>query len=215
VDWALARFARLYTCGHELRDVRSRKLREGKRLIPALIIGGVIIILVVLLVGLYNGLVTMRNRIENAWAQIDVQLKRRYDLIPNLVETVKGYASHEKETFEAVIQARSGAVAAEGPVDQAESENILTGALRQLFAVSEDYTDLKANQSFLELQEEVTATEGRIAFARQYYNDSVLKYNVKTETFPSVILAKMFGFDTEEYFEADDETRDTVPQIEF
>jgi LemA protein len=184
-------------------------------LIPALIVGGLVVVLVLFVVALYNGLVTLRNRVENAWAQIDVQLKRRYDLIPNLVETVKGYASHEKETFEAVIEARSGAVSAEGPAEQAESENILSGALRQLFALSEAYPDLKANQSFLELQEEVTATEGRIAFARQHYNDAVLKYNTKTETFPSVIFAKMFGFDTDEYFEADDETRDTVPQVEF
>lgn len=169
----------------------------------------------VFLVALYNGLVTLRNRVQNAWAQIDVQLKRRYDLIPNLVETVKGYASHEKETFEAVISARSGAVSAEGPAEQAESENLLSGALRQLFALSEAYPDLKANQNFLELQEEVTATEGRIAFARQHYNDAVVRYNTKTETFPSMIFAKMFGFDTSEYFEADDETRDTVPQVEF
>ncbi len=184
-------------------------------MIIALIVIGIIVLLVLFVIGLYNGLVRLHNRTDNAWAQIDVQLKRRYDLIPNLIETVKGYASHEKETLEAVIAARSGAVSAQGPEQQAQSENILTGALRQLFAVAEDYPDLKANENFLELQEELTATEGRIAFARQHYNDSVLAYNTKTETFPSVIFANMFGFDQREYFETDDETRDTVPEVEF
>ncbi len=179
-------------------------------MIVALIVIAIIVLLVLFVIGLYNGLVRLRNRVDNAWAQIDVQLKRRYDLIPNLVETVKGYASHERETFEAVIQARNGAVQADGPEQQAQSENILTGALRQLFAVAEAYPDLKANQNFLELQEELTATEGRIAFARQHYNDSVLAYNTKTETFPSVIFANMFGFEEEEFYEAEEGSREEV-----
>ena len=177
----------------------------------------VLIILIVLavVVGLYlvfayNGLVSLRNRIENAWAQIDVQLKRRYDLIPNLVETVKGYAAHERETFEAVIQARNMAMSPHGPAEQAQSENILTGALKNLFALSEAYPDLKANQNFLSLQEELTGTEGRIAYARQYYNDSVQTYNTKLETFPSNIFANVFHFTPREYFEAEGESRGNV-----
>ena len=130
-----------------------------------LIIVGIVVLLAIFLMVLYNGLVKLRNRIENAWAQIDVQLKRRYDLIPNLVETVKGYASHERETLEAVTQARNMAVSADGPHAQAEAENVLSGALKSLFAVSEAYPDLKANQNFLNLQEELTGTEGRIAYA--------------------------------------------------
>jgi LemA protein len=166
----------------------------------------IILIVVLVLVGLYavfsyNGLVSMRNRIENAWAQIDVQLKRRYDLIPNLVETVKGYASHERETLDAVIQARNAGMNAQGPHDQAQAENMLTGAL------SEAYPDLKANQNFAQLQEELTGTEGRIAYARQFYNDTVYRYNTKVQSFPSNILANMFRFSEREYFQADDESR--------
>ena len=147
----------------------------------------IIILVIVVLVGLYavfsyNGLVSLRNRIENAWAQIDVQLKRRYDLIPNLVETVKGYASHERETLDAVIQARNAGMNASGP-DQAEAENQITGALKSLFALSEAYPDLKANQNFAQLQEELTGTEGRIAYARQFYNDTVYRYNTKIQSF--------------------------------
>lgn len=175
-----------------------------------LIIIGIIVLLAIVLMVLYNGLVKLRNRIENAWAQIDVQLKRRYDLIPNLVETVKGYASHERETLEAVTQARNMAVNADGPHAQAEAENVLSGALKSLFAVSEAYPDLKANQNFLNLQEELTGTEGRIAYARQFYNDSVFKYNTKIQTFPSVLIAGMFRFTEREYFEAEDEARGNV-----
>ena len=142
----------------------------------------------------YNRLVSMRNRIENAWAQIDVQLKRRYDLIPNLVETVKGYASHERGTLEAVVQARNMAMAAQGPQDQAAAENMITGALKSVFALSEAYPDLKANQNFLNLQEELTGTEGRIAYARQFYNDSVYSYNTKIQSVPSNMIAKQFNF---------------------
>jgi LemA protein len=175
-----------------------------------LIILGILVILAVVLVAMYNGLVNLRNRIENAWAQIDVQLKRRYDLIPNLVETVKGYASHERETLEAVTQARNMAVNASGPQATAQAENMLSGALKSLFAVSEAYPDLKANQNFLNLQEELTGTEGKVAYARQFYNDTVLRYNTKIQTVPSSIIAGMFNFTEREYFEADDGSRGPV-----
>jgi LemA protein len=181
----------------------------------------VVIILVVLLVlvgvwlvVLYNGLVSLRNRIENAWAQIDVQLKRRYDLIPNLVETVKGYAAHEKETLERVIQARNMAMQASGPHEQAQAENVISGALKSIFALSEAYPDLKANQNFLNLQEELTGTEGRIAYARQFYNDTVYRYNTKIQSFPAVVIAKRMKFSEREYFEAEDEARGPV-QVKF
>src|SRR4051812_39126741 len=179
-----------------------------------LVIIGVLVLLVIVLAVLYNGLVKLRNRIENAWAQIDVQLKRRYDLIPNLVETVKGYASHERETLEAVTQARNMAVNANGVQEQAQAENMLSGALKSLFAVSEAYPDLKANQNFLNLQEELTGTEGRIAYARQFYNDSVFKYNTKIQTFPTVVIAGMFHFTQREYFEIEETARET-PQVSF
>ena len=162
----------------------------------------------------YNGLVKLRNRIEGAWAQIDVQLRRRYDLIPNLVETVKGYATHERETLESVTQARNMAIQAVGVQAQAQAENMLSGALKSLFAVSEAYPDLKANQNFLQLQEELTGTEGRIAYARQFYNDAVQRYNTKIQTFPAVTVAGPMGFREREYFEADDTSRGPV-QVQF
>ncbi|MEM9201545.1 MAG: LemA family protein [Actinomycetota bacterium] len=183
-------------------------------MIVLLIILGIVLVLVFYVISLYNNLVKLRNRIENAWAQIDVQLKRRWDLIPNLVETVKGYASHEQETLEAVISARSAATSASGPQESAGAENVLTGALRQLLAVSEAYPDLKANTNFLELQEELTGTEGRIAYARQHYNDQVLKYNTAIETFPAVVIAGMMRFTEREYFEAAGEERGNVT-VEF
>src|SRR3954454_24381969 len=170
----------------------------------------IVVILVLLLVGAFNGLVRLRNRVDNAWAQIDVQLKRRYDLIPNLVETVKGYAAHERQTLEAVIQARNMAMSAQGPAQQAQAENMISGALKSLFALSEAYPDLKANQSFLNLQEELTGTEGRIAYARQYYNDSVVRYNTKIQTFPANTIAGRFSFREREYFEVDDAARGNV-----
>jgi LemA protein len=177
----------------------------------------VIIILIVLivvvglvLVSMYNGLVKQKNRVESAWAQIDVQLKRRYDLIPNLVETVKGYATHERETLEAVIQARNAGVSASSPAQQAEAENQLTGALRSLFALSEGYPDLKANQNFLNLQEELTSSEDRIAYARQYYNDAVNTYNTKIESFPTSAMAKRLNYQQREYFEAEGEAKGPV-----
>ena len=184
-------------------------------MIPLLIVIGIVVILVIYVIAAYNGLVTRRNQVDNAWSQIDVQLKRRLDLIPNLVETVKGYAAHERETLQAVIEARNTAIAApDTPHAQAEASNLLTGAPRQLFALSEAYPDLKANQNFLALQEELTATEGRVAYARQFYNDSVLGYHNKLDQFPTVIIGKMFNFGRREYFEAE-EAAQTAPTVEF
>ena len=175
-----------------------------------IVVIALVVLLLLYVIVTYNGLVRLRNRIQNAWAQIDVQLRRRYDLIPNLVETVKGYATHEKGTFEAVTQARANAINAQGPAEQAQAENMISGALKSLFAVSEAYPDLKANQNFLSLQEELSGTEGRISYARQYYNDAVLRLNTKIQSFPSNILAGMFGFKEHEYFEADDTSRGPV-----
>jgi len=175
----------------------------------------VLALLVIYVIAAYNGLIRRRNQIENAWSQIDVQLKRRLDLIPNLIETVKGYAAHERETLDAVIQARNAAVAApDTPQAQAEAQGQVTGALRQLFALGEAYPDLKANQNFLALQEELTATEGRVAYARQFYNDSVLDYNNKLQQFPTMFFARMLKFERREYFEADEAAR-SVPTVEF
>ena len=162
----------------------------------------------------YNGLVRLRNRIESAWAQIDVQLQRRYDLVPNLVETVKGYAAHERQVLENVTAARAAAVGAQGVAEQAKAETGFTAALRSLFAVSEAYPELKANENFLALQEELSGTEGRIAYARQYYNDAVQTYNNKVQAFPSNVVAGAFRFTEREYFEADDVTRPAV-KVEF
>ncbi|MGD9995628.1 MAG: LemA family protein [Ilumatobacteraceae bacterium] len=179
------------------------------------VIIAVVVLLVIIAIVMYNGLIRSRNQVENAWSQIDVQLKRRVDLIPNLVETVKGYAAHEKETLDNVIRARNAAMSAPSdPHAQAAADNMMTGALRQLFALSEAYPDLKANQNFLALQEELTATEGRVAYARQFYNDSVLSYNNKLQAFPTVIFANMLKFTKREYFEADEASRE-VPKIGF
>jgi LemA protein len=180
-----------------------------------IILAILVLALVIYLIAAYNGLIRRRNQIENAWSQIDVQLKRRLDLIPNLVETVKGYAAHEQETLDAVITARNAAVAApDTPGAQAQAEGALTGSLRQLFALGEAYPDLKANQNFLALQEELSSTEGRVAYARQYYNDSVLSYNNKLQQFPTVFYARMLKFERREYFEADEAAR-TTPTVEF
>jgi LemA protein len=174
----------------------------------------VVIVLLVVIVGIasYNGLVRLRNKIDAAWAQIDVQLKRRFDLIPNLVETVKGYAAHEKDTLEGVTQARANAISAQGqgPAAAAQADNMLSGALKSLFAVAEAYPDLKANQNFLELQEELTATEDKVAYARQYYNDTVRSYNTKIQSIPANLIAGAFHFEKREYFEADDDSRGPV-----
>jgi LemA protein len=179
----------------------------------------IVIVVVVLLLLLtfwlgYNGLVKRRNQVDNAWSQIDVQLKRRHDLIPNLVETVKGYAAHERGTFEAVTAARANAINAQSPAAQAQAENVLSGALKSLFAVAEAYPDLKANQNFLNLQEELTSAEDRVAYARQFYNDSVLSYNTQIQKFPTVLLAGMFHFEKREFFDAAPEDTET-PQVQF
>ena len=179
-------------------------------MVPLLIIIIIVVVLGLFAVGMYNNLVKLRNAVEGAWAQIDVQLKRRYDLIPNLLETVKGYAAHERETLEAVIAARNMAMAAQGPGEQAAADNMLTGTLKSLFALSEAYPDLKANQNFLALQEELTGTEGRIAYARQYYNDIVQRLNTKIQTFPPSIFAGIIGFKAKEYIEAEPESRGNV-----
>jgi len=171
---------------------------------------GVAVVVVLYVIVTYNGLVRLRNRVDNAWAQIDVQLRRRNDLIPNPVETVKGYAAHERETLEAVTRARAAAIDASGVGEQAQAENVITGALKSLFAVAEAYPELKANQNFLSLQEELSGTEGRISYARQYYNDAVLRLNTKVQSFASNILAGMFRFKEHEYFEADDTSRGRV-----
>ena len=179
------------------------------------IIIGIVVLVAIIGIVLYNGLVRSRNQVDNAWSQVDVQLKRRLDLIPNLVETVKGYATHEQKTFDAVIQARSAAMsAAPTPGSQATADNMVSGALRQLFALSEASPDLKANQNFLALQEELSATEGRVAYARQFYNDSVLGYHNKLDTFPTLIVAKFGSFSRREFFEAEDGAR-VAPQVKF
>ena len=178
------------------------------------IAGVVVVVLVVAFIGIYNGLVRLRNRADNAWAQVDGQLKRRYDLIPNLVETVKGYAAHEQSTFEQVVEARNRAVAAGTVEEQAEAENFLTGALRQLFALAESYPDLKASQNFSELQAQLADTENKIAVSRQIYNDSVLSFNNRVQVVPSNMVAAMTGFSVKDFFEAPDET-EQAPEVSF
>ena len=173
-------------------------------------------VVVMFVIGVYNGLVRLRNAVKNAWSQIDVQLKRRYDLIPNLVETVKGYVKHERETLEAVIKARQQAInVTDSVLDRAKAENMLSQTLRSLFAVAESYPDLKANQNFLGLQEELSSTENKIGFSRQHYNDSVMTYNTRTEVFPASIIAGMFNFKAEEFFELSDEGERAVPKVSF
>ena len=186
-------------------------------MIPFLIVLGILAVIVFVVIGVYNSLVRKRIRCREAWSQIDVQLKRRYDLIPNLVNTVKGYAAHEKETLESVIKARQAAidVPAGDVKGQAMAENFLTGALRQIFALSESYPDLKANQNFLQLQEELTSTENRIAFSRQHYNDSAAVYNTARETFPNSMIAGMFHFEPRDYFEVDEPEQREAPKVEF
>ena len=177
----------------------------------------VIILLALLLVGavlIYNRLVALRARVDNGWSQIDVQLRRRYDLIPNLVKTVQGYASHERELFENVTQARARAIDANAVGDQATAENQITRGLRQLIAVAENYPELKANQNFLALQEELTSTESKIAYARQFYNDQVMLLNTLIGSFPSNVIAKTFGFGTREFFDIEDPAR-APSEVEF
>lgn len=177
-------------------------------------LGGILLIGLIV-AGMYNGLVRLRNQVENAWAQIDVQLKRRCDLIPNLVETVKGYAKHESGTLEKVIQARNMALAAKTVGERATAENALTGTLKSLFAVAEAYPDLKANTNFSSLQEELTSTENKVAFSRQFYNDTVMTFNTQIEVFPRNLLAGMFGFVRREFFEATDAAERVAPKVSF
>jgi LemA protein len=184
---------------------------KGLLVTATLVVLAVVVVLLVVSVLIYNGLVRRRNQVDNAWSQIDVQLKRRYDLIPNLVETVKGYAGHERGTLEAVTEARARAIGAQGPADQASAESVLTGALKSLFAVAESYPDLRASQNFLQLQQELSATEDRAAYARQYYNDAVLTYNNAVSTVPQSIFAAIFKFRPREYFQAGGEERGPVP----
>ena len=183
-------------------------------LIVLLVFGGIIVALGLLLMGAYNGLVGFRQAVKNAWAQIDVQLTRRHDLIPNIVNTVKGYAAHEKGTLEAVMNARAKATSVTLPADRIKAEGELSSALSRLLAVSEAYPDLKANQNFLALQEELTSTENRVAYARQFYNDNVTKLNTAIQTFPTVLIAGMFGFAAEPFFEAPVEEK-KAPNVQF
>jgi LemA protein len=180
-----------------------------------IVLVAIVLLLLLWVVALYNRLVRFRNRVDNAWAQIEVQLKRRHDLIPNLVETVKGYAAHERGTFEAVTNARAAAQRAQGPAAQALAEGILSQALGRLFAVAEAYPELKASQNFLELQAQLSDTENRIAVSRQVYNDTVLTFNNAIQTFPAVMLANSFGFAKREFFEVDEAAQREVPQVDF
>jgi LemA protein len=185
--------------------------------IVLLIVLVIIVIIALLFAASYNGLVKLRNKVENAWAQIDVQLRRRFDLVPNLVETVKGYAAHERATFDAVTSARAGAIAAGAngnPANVAKAENALTSSLRSLFAVAESYPQLRAVESFLQLQEQLTATEDKLEYARRYYNTSARDYNIALQTFPRSLLAGTFGFQPVAFFQGAEPDRD-VPAVQF
>ena len=186
-------------------------------MIPVYVIIGIAAILLIVFITIYNGLVRRRNQVRNAWAQIDVQLKRRYDLIPNLMETVKGYMQHERQTLEAVTKARNLAqkVASSGVGERAKAEGELSGALARLLVVVENYPDLKANQNFLALQEELTSTENKIGFSRQYYNDSALRYNNQTQMFPSNMVASMTRFKASEFFEVTVAEERAAPKVSF
>jgi LemA protein len=181
------------------------------------IVLGVIVVIVLWVITVYNGLVAMRQRVGQAFADIDVQLKQRHDLIPNLVETVKGYAAHERGTLEAVVQARNTAMAAQGPAQQAAAENMLSGALRQLFALSEAYPNLKANANFQQLQAELTDIENKLAASRRFFNNAVQEYNTGIQQFPAALFAGMFGFGPREFFDVGEErkTLDQAPQVKF
>ncbi|MDX9971488.1 MAG: LemA family protein [FCB group bacterium] len=176
---------------------------------------GIIALLAFFVIGVYNGLVRLRNQVRNAWSQIDVQLKRRHDLIPNLLETVKGYAAHERQTLENVTNARAQALSARGVAETAQAETALTRALGQFNLVMENYPDLKASQNFMALQEELASTENKIGFARQFYNDQTMQYNTKLETFPNNIVAGIFRFQPAEFFEVEDAAERAVPKVSF
>ena len=182
------------------------------------IILGIIVVVLLWVITVYNGLVALRQRVSQAFADIDVQMKQRHDLIPNLVETVKGYAAHERGTLEAVVQARNTAMAAQGPAQQAAAENMLTGALRQLFALSEAYPDLKANANFQQLQTELTDIENKLAAVRRFFNNAVQEYNTGIQRFPAVLMAGMFGFAPHQFFDVGGDERkalDQAPQVKF
>jgi LemA protein len=185
------------------------------------ILGGIIILIVILVViviifiGLYNSIVSLRNKVDNSWSQIDVQLRKRFDLIPNLVETVKGYAAHERETLEKVIEARQMGVNASSVKDQAQADNMITGTLKSLFAVAENYPNLKADAHFTKLMEELQGIESNIAFARQFYNDMVMQFNTRIQTFPGNIFAGMFSFKIKDYFLIDDSAAREPVKVQF
>ncbi len=182
---------------------------------PAIIAIGILLVVAFIFIGFYNSLVQLRNQVKNAWSQIDVQLKRRHDLIPNLIETAKGYMKHERETLEGITEARSRAMSSGSVGESAKAEGALSGAMSKFFLVVENYPDLKANENFLALQEELTSTENKIAFSRQGYNDQVLFFNNKIEMFPSNIVANMFNFSQSEFFEIEDQAEKAVPKVSF
>jgi LemA protein len=195
--------------------MRGGNVRERRFTMAGWIALIVLVVLVFAAIGIFNTLVVLRKRCESAWAQIDVQLKRRYDLIPNLVETAKGYLKHEREVLENVTKARQQAIDVSGVKAQAQAENMLTGALRSLFAVAESYPDLKANQNMLALQEELASTENKISFSRQHYNETVRDYNTRIETIPSNIFASLFGFKPRDFFEIEIEAEKQPPKVSF
>ena len=180
-----------------------------------LVVLGVAAFVILFVVGIYNSLVGLKNQVKNSWSQIEVQLKRRHDLIPNLIESVKGYMQHERQTLESLTKARAQAMSAEGVGERAKAENALSGAIGKFLVSVENYPDLKANQNFLALQEELSSTENRIAFARQNYNDQALSYNNKIQMFPSNLIANTFQFKIEEFFELEDKTEKEVPKVNF
>ncbi len=179
-------------------------------MVLGIVLGVLALVIIIWLVASYNSFVRLKNQVDNAWAQIDVQLKRRADLIPNLVETVKGYAKHEKQLLENITKARAALMSAGSVADKAAADNMLSQTLKSLFAVSENYPDLKANQNFQQLQEELVGTENKVSYARQNYNDTVMLYNTKRESFPSNIIASMFGFEKKDLFETDKKEREPV-----
>ncbi len=184
-------------------------------MIPLIVFGAIALVVVVAVIGIYNSLVRLRNQVDNAWSQIDVQLKRRHDLIPNLIETAKGYMTHERETFESITKARSQAMGASSVGEASKAEGMLSGALSKFMLVVENYPELKANENFLSLQETLTSTENKIAFARQGYNDQVLFYNNKIQMFPSNLIANSFNFTKRDFFEIENEAEREVPKVSF
>lgn len=184
-------------------------------MVVLIIIAVIVILLILMIIGIYNSLVALRNQVDNAWSQIDVQLKRRHDLIPNLVETAKGYMQHERQTFEAITEARSKAMGARTVSEASKAEGSLGGALSKFMLVVENYPDLKANQNFLGVQEELTSTENKISFARQSYNDQVLFFNNKTQMFPSNVIAGMLSFTKRDFFEIEAPAEREVPKVKF